>query len=97
MKVSIPEIGLTLEIDVATWIEKFGLPSPPSSLKLEVDEAADTTQTALEDFSQSEDFDERTISKGRDHNHKRRKFIYRCSICGLVGYNARSHPNHFSE
>lgn len=59
------------------------------SSKLESEEAPEPAQTTLEEF---------TVEKPhRDHNHMRRKFIYRCSICGLVGYNARSHPDHFSE
>lgn len=91
------KVTITIEIDLATY--------PPSSSELDEDEAPKPVQTSLEDFSQSEDFDERTICKGnyhhvntqRDHNHMRRKFIYKCSICGKVGYNARSHPDHFSE
>ena len=83
------KVTITIEIDVATY--------PPSASEEVTAVTPKPVQTSLEDFSQSEHFDERTISKGRDHNHMRRKFIYKCSICGKVGYNARSHPDHFSE
>lgn len=73
--------------------------SPPSASKFESDEAPEPEQTSLDDFSQSEDFNERTIRKGtnRDTYAKRRKFLYQCGICGKPGYNSRSHGEHSGD
>lgn len=87
------KVKITIEFDLTL--------TPPSSSKLESEEALEPVQTTIEDFTTEPEveFVETVIREGthRDSNHMRRKFIYKCSICGLVGYNARSHPDHFSE
>jgi len=87
------KVKITIEFDLTL--------TPPSSSKLESEEAPEPVQTTIEDFTTEPEveFDETVIRPGapRDNHHKTRKFIYKCSKCGKVGYNARSHPDHFSE
>ena len=82
------KVTITIEIDTTT--------TPPLVSVTTNDEAPEPAQTSLEDFTGSHTQPD-AERPHRDHNHMRRKFIYKCSICGKVGYNARSHPDHFSE
>lgn len=79
------KVKITIEFDLTL--------NPPSASEEVTAVTPEPAQKTIEDFTEKID----RPGLNRDNHHKTRKFIYKCSKCGKVGYNARSHPDHFSE